>query len=625
MMDAAFLAVLNMSLVGTFVIAMIMLVRPFFKKVPKAFSYALWSVVGFRLVSPVSVSGLFSLIPFKSSPIPKNIAIQPIPKIDSGVEFLDRAVSDVLPSAPIGASVNPLQVWLSAVAVVWVVGMVCMITYGFVSIHLLKRRLLGAEPSADGAYEVSGLETPFVIGLLRPKIYIPKGIRGLERRYVLLHEETHIKRLDHVVKILAYLVLCLHWFNPFAWLAFALMGQDMEMSCDERVLEGLGPDVKREYSKSLVKMATYKPAFHGSPLAFGEGGVKGRVKNVLDFKKPSRRAIVVSMVVLAVLVTGCAINQVGKAADNIPALTITTPRRSFSPLMSSMFGFELVIDSPETATEFLYVCDDGSFCAYGDDKIIPMGDSVTTSETLYWWPFGSESTAGNGAISGDALISVTALDIDGNPLAHGSASVKEVDGFYTFLQESPLDEPADVILAELDGMGYEVKDVHEYGTRFVEHSENTASQETTVEDNEVASVYAEYADTQGEIQIMNYTLRRPAGREDVQWVFGDPIPWKDHGTFLRWPQIPTGEPYSSAANAARQFYMESGYPERSIVGFSSIQSDFSLEGPEFLEQLKDETVTLGVEFLDDQASHPLRFIVLTREKDGPWEVVQTRP
>lgn len=314
-MEKVFLSVLNMSLTGAFVIVAIMLVRLPLKKAPKIISYALWAVAGFRLVFPFSIQSMFSLLPFKAAPIPQDIAMQAVPRINSGVTAIDNAVSVVLPAASPAASVNPLQIWLGVGTYIWLFGIAVMLIYSLVSIVLLKCRLQSAIHNKGNLYEADNLKTPFVIGLFSPKIYIPAGLSDEERRYIVLHEQIHIRRHDHVVKMFSYLVLCLHWFNPLVWIAFILMGADMEMSCDERVIKELGGDIKIDYSLSLVRVAAGHKILNGSPLAFGEGGMKGRVKNVLNFKKPAAWVVIVAVVFITVFSIGLATNQ---ANSSIP-------------------------------------------------------------------------------------------------------------------------------------------------------------------------------------------------------------------------------------------------------------------------------------------------------------------
>jgi beta-lactamase regulating signal transducer with metallopeptidase domain len=332
-MENVFLSVLNMSLTSSFIIAAIMLVRLPLKKAPKGISYALWAVAGFRLAFPFTLEGAFSLVPFKAAPIPHDIAMQAVPRIDSGITIIDNAVSASLPAAVPYAGANPLQGWIFIGSRVWLFGMAAMLVYSFVSIVLLKRRLRGAAHVEGSLFEAGNLKTPFVMGLFRPRIYIPPGLGGEEGRYIILHERTHIRRGDHIVKMLAYFILCLHWFNPLAWAAFALMGADMEMSCDERVMRELGGDIKNAYSLSLVRVAAGRRILNGSPLAFGEGAMRERVKNVLNFQKPPRALIIAAVAAVAVFSVCFAVNRMTE-----PLPWADVPSKSDGAILDMSFG-----------------------------------------------------------------------------------------------------------------------------------------------------------------------------------------------------------------------------------------------------------------------------------------------
>jgi len=306
-MNNLFLSIVNMSLTGAFVILAICIARLPLKKAPKTISYVLWAVVGFRLVVPFTIESIFGLIPFNTAPIPMDIAMQPVPRLNSGIPI-------TLPAPTPYYSVNPLQIWVAVASWVWVIGTLVMLAYGVASYVLLKRKMRISTHVGANIYETSGIKSPFVLGVLEPKIYLPTGLAAHERGYILLHEETHIRRRDHIVMFVAYFILCLHWFNPLAWLAFFLMGADMEMSCDEHVMKELGSDIVEDYTKSLVRIATGRRLRAASPLAFGEGGIKGRVKRVLNFKRPSRLIIIAAVVLVAVLSVGFAMNRTVNAA-----------------------------------------------------------------------------------------------------------------------------------------------------------------------------------------------------------------------------------------------------------------------------------------------------------------------
>lgn len=308
-MTQVFLSVLNMSLTAGYVIIAVILARFFLKKAPKSISYFLWAVVGFRLLFPFSFESVFSLIPFKSAPISSDITTQVTPHIDSGISVLDNTVNGVLPDAQATVDVDTMQVWLTIGTYLWFAGVLAMMLYSIVSMILLKRRLVGAVLINDNIYQANNIRTPFVLGIFHPNIFIPTGLKPEEKRYIILHEQTHIRRGDHIFKLLGYFALCLHWFNPLAWAAFLFMGADMEMSCDERVLKEMGSETKKLYSMSLLSLATNQRIISGSPLAFGEGGMKERIKNVLNFSKPSRVVVVVALVIATILSVGFAMDR----------------------------------------------------------------------------------------------------------------------------------------------------------------------------------------------------------------------------------------------------------------------------------------------------------------------------
>lgn len=301
MLDKIFLQVLNMSFTAGIVILFVFVVRLLLKNAPKIFSYALWSVVLFRLICPYSFESIFSLLPTKVTPISQDIIYMTVPKIDTGISAINNAVNTSLPAATPYASVNPLQIWVFLGRTAWLLGIAILLLYSIVSLLRLHKQLRNAVHERDNIYFAEGLETAFVMGLFRPRIYLPTTLSADEKRYILLHEQTHIKRFDHVVKILSFFVLCLHWFNPLVWLAFFLSNKDMEMSCDEAVIKKMGNDVKKEYSSSLLALATGKRIVGGIPLAFGEGDTKGRIKNVLNYKKPAFWVITVTLIAVVTM------------------------------------------------------------------------------------------------------------------------------------------------------------------------------------------------------------------------------------------------------------------------------------------------------------------------------------
>jgi len=309
-MSELFLTVLNMSLTASYVILFVMLVRLLLKKAPKVISYVLWGVVAFRLIIPFSFESMFSLIPRNANavPIPHDIIYQQTPQINSRIEAVDPFVSQSLPAPTAGASANPFQIYVEIGAYIWVFGIIALLVYSLVSILILKRQLKSAQLIEKNIFQVHNLQTPFVLGLVRPKIYLPVGLSKEEQNYILIHEQTHIHRKDHIIKIIAFLIVSIHWFNPLMWIAFVLMSTDMELSCDERVLKVMDEDIKKPYANTLLSLAAGRHILNGSPLAFGEGNVKRRIKNVLNYKKPRFWLLFTSVVLAVVVGIGLAVN-----------------------------------------------------------------------------------------------------------------------------------------------------------------------------------------------------------------------------------------------------------------------------------------------------------------------------
>jgi len=317
-MSELFLTVLNMNLTASYAILFVMLVRLLLKKAPKAISYALWSAVAFRLMIPFSFESVFSLMPRNMNviPVPRDVIYRQSPQINSWLGAADSFVSQSLPAPAVGASANPLQIYIETGAYIWVLGIIALLVYGIVSILILKRQLKSAQLIEGNIYEAKNLKTPFVLGLINPKIYLPVGLSKEEPNYILMHEQTHIRRKDHIIKTLAFLIVSMHWFNPLVWVAFMLMSTDMELSCDERVLKVMNEDIKKPYANLLLSLAAGRHIMSGSPLAFGEGNVKGRIKNVLSYKKPAFWVIAVALVAAVVVGFGLFANPITAKSDD---------------------------------------------------------------------------------------------------------------------------------------------------------------------------------------------------------------------------------------------------------------------------------------------------------------------
>lgn len=310
--------ILTMSLTAGIVILLVLLTRILLRKAPKIFSYALWAVVFFRLICPVSFSSEFSLPAILHLPAPANSGIPLIPddivpakspQADEPLPVTNEVINDDLPQGGKQLTAADRSEWQPAAAALWLFGIAAMLLYSAVSLLRLRRRLIGAVRLRQNIYLADRISMPFVIGVIRPKIFLPSALPEQEQSYIILHEQTHIRRLDHIVKLIAFLALTVHWFNPLVWVAFVYCVKDMEMSCDEHVLKEMGGGIKQAYSASLLSLATGLPLISGSPLAFGEGNIKGRIRNVMTFKKPAPWVIVSSVLLVAVLSIGFAANR----------------------------------------------------------------------------------------------------------------------------------------------------------------------------------------------------------------------------------------------------------------------------------------------------------------------------
>lgn len=356
--------ILNMSLTASIVIVLVLLARLPLKKAPKIFSYALWAVVLFRLVCPVSFSSHLSLMGLFPAPvsmesgstyssmnyIPADIVHTEFPQVNLPLPGISEAINSTLPQGKEQLVADPLEAPMAAMTFLWLFGVGGMLIYSVESLLSLRQKLIGAVRLRDNIYLADHISAPFVIGVIRPKIYLPSTLREEEQDYVLLHEQTHIRRLDHIFKMLAFLALTVHWFNPLVWVAFICCVKDMEMSCDERVLKKMGGDIKGAYGASLLSLAAGRRIINGSPLAFGEGNIKERIKNVMNFKKPSPWVIIVSVFLVAVFSFGFAANKY--------LLTINTSNIAKAFLTTDVYGWSSLINGKpynltDTDTDFI--------------------------------------------------------------------------------------------------------------------------------------------------------------------------------------------------------------------------------------------------------------------------------
>ena len=353
-MSGVFLKVLNMSITASFLIAAVILLRLLLKKAPKWVTCLLWAVVAVRLICPFSIESVLSLVP-TDEPVPMNIMMAPRPTIETGIAVIDNTVNPVISEsmAPgVGDSVNPLQVVTFVAAIVWVVGIAVLIIYAIVSWLRLRRQVAVSVKVGDGVMACDSVDSPFILGVFKPVIYVPSYMSGETLESVLRHESAHLTRKDHWWKPLGFLLLTVYWFNPLCWAAYILLCRDIELACDEKVIRDMNTTDKAAYSQALLDCSVNRARVAACPLAFGEVGVKERVKSVLNYKKPAFWVIVCA-VVACVVVAVCFMT---KAKSEEPDLSFLNYKNVMSTTAEIPDVFSISHD--ETSSEIMYA--DGS-------------------------------------------------------------------------------------------------------------------------------------------------------------------------------------------------------------------------------------------------------------------------
>lgn len=304
-MADVFIKTLNMGIAASWLILAVVVLRILLKRAPKRFRLLLWAAVGLRLVLPVSIESALSLVP-SAQTLPEGVMYAAAPELNTGIAALNDAINPAFTAAfapEPAASANPLQVLLPIASVIWLAGAAVMLLWALVSWLRLRRRVAEAVRLEGNMFESERVASPFVLGLIRPRIYLPFGLDEGAREQVLTHERAHIARGDHVIKPIGWLILAVYWYNPLVWLAYALFCRDIELACDERVIRRLPVSGRADYSQALLDLSRPHHGVGACPLAFGESAVKCRVKSVLTYKRPAFWLIMLA----AVLCIGAAV------------------------------------------------------------------------------------------------------------------------------------------------------------------------------------------------------------------------------------------------------------------------------------------------------------------------------
>ena len=392
-MEDVFRTLLNMTYTAAAAMLFILALRLVFKwlKAPTWVCYALWGIALFRLLCPFSLESVLALLP-STEPIPQGFLTAQTPEIYTGVAVLNSVVNPALAQSltPLPtASANPAQLLFFIGGIVWAAGVATVLITGGIGAYKLRRKLNFAIRVEDGVYESEQLNTAFVWGVFRPRVYLPAGLDQKSRAYILLHENTHIRRFDHIWKLLFYAAAAVHWFNPLVWLAFRLFEKDMELSCDESVLKRAKDDIKQPYCETLLSVSAQGKAGF-SPVFFGESGVKARIKNALSYKKPALW-VIVGAILLAVAAGAMLVFNPLPSASNFLKKGETPVESLVSSKLNRGYGYDYhVAGSVKSVVFFMeFYRNDPSFSldiqgAMVDYKVVPVLEAEGTISLIQY-------------------------------------------------------------------------------------------------------------------------------------------------------------------------------------------------------------------------------------------------
>ena len=302
-MDKLFITIVNNGLVASWIILAVIVLRKLLNRIPKWVNCLLWGLVAIRLAIPFSIESIFSLIP-SAKPVPADIEYAKIPKIDSGMHAVNMVINPVLENhfaVKEIASVNPIQVIIFISSYIWMIGVIGLLIYAFVSFIMLKRQVKNAQAIDKGIFRSGTIDSPFILGFVKPSIYIPDYLDDEAYICVTEHEKAHIKRGDFIWKPFGFLILSVYWFNPLCWFAYIMLCKDIEYACDEKVTKDKDKNWKATYCQVLLDCSSKRKMIAACPVAFGEVSVKDRIKFVIRYKKPTLGMIVLAFVACIVV------------------------------------------------------------------------------------------------------------------------------------------------------------------------------------------------------------------------------------------------------------------------------------------------------------------------------------
>ena len=321
-MSELFLLLFNMSITAGWLVLAVVIVRFVLKKAPKWIYTLLWGFVALRLVCPFSLESIFSLVPAAET-VPSGIVYSQSPSINSGIPAVNSVINPLIEenfTPDVAASINPIQIVLYIASVLWIVGIVAMIIYSVASYIRIYRKVAEGVLLRDNIYLCDRIDTPFILGVVKPRIFLPSGMAESDIDYVIAHEKAHLKRRDHWWKPFGFSLLTVYWFNPLMWVAYLLLCKDIELACDEKVIKEMGIEVRKAYSDALINCSVSRRVVAACPLAFGETGLKGRIKSVLGYRKPTLWIIIVAVISCIVVAVCFLTNPKSELKESNPEL-----------------------------------------------------------------------------------------------------------------------------------------------------------------------------------------------------------------------------------------------------------------------------------------------------------------
>lgn len=455
-MEALFLQILDMSISASWLIAAVILIRILMKRAPKGFRYVLWALVAVRLLCPTFIETDFSLVP--SQDVVERVEEKLGPMEPQRLEIPDKnggiqnnvtsndvtqnnvPQNTVTQDPATTEEVNPITV----IAWIWMTGILALLIYACVAYRKLRHTIRECMQREDGLWVCDGIQSPFILGLVRPQIYLPSYIEENHIPYIVAHEKEHIRCKDNWWKPLGFILLAIHWFNPLVWAAYILMSRDIELACDERVIRSMQAEDKKNYSKSLLLCSNPRHFISACPVAFGEVGVKERIKKIVDYRKPSVWIIGIGIVLCLIMVFGFMTNP--KEVEGVAKIELRSPGDYNSMEITDEKTIKSIVDG------------------INDLILVPISPSFPSGGWSYWITFYDEAgneidslmLLGDDKIKGDFFIS---MSINGT--------------FDTEYYDKLLAENKFQYLDQMDGMAFLTNDELEwFETKFFNQEEN---------------------------------------------------------------------------------------------------------------------------------------------------------